>query len=320
MSGWVRIHRGVFDHGLFADEPMSEREAWLWLIAKAAWKDTTHRVGSTMVKVERGSMFVTLRDLQAAWRWKSDTRVRGFLELLEAESMISRAANAGKTQITICNYVSFQDDERTENARKTQEKRTENALKEEVKKLRKEDSSLRSLSSAGEPSIFDEPVLSEAKPSKATPRQALEAAIGQDLAVAVIDHRKAMKKPLTTFAAEMLVKGFQSTADPKAAARMMIERSWVGFKLEWYENELHRQANGSQQGQGSGAGHSPHAARTGSGRREPPSVAEAFARAGGMRSNRAPVSNGHDVLFDPGQPGENQSGVTIDGITGARVH
>lgn len=320
MSGWVRIHRGVFDHGLFADEPMSEREAWLWLIAKAAWKDTTHRVGSAMTKVDRGSMFVTLRDLQAAWRWKSDTRVRGFLELLEAERMILRVVNAGKTQITICNYVTFQDDERTENAQKTQEKRTENALKEEGKKLRKEDSSLRSLSSAGEPSIFDEPVLPEAKPAKVTPRQALEAAIGPELATAVIEHRKAMKKPLTTYAAELLVKGFQSTGDPKAAAKMMIERVWVGFRLEWYKNELHRQANGSQQDQGSGSGRSAHATRTGGGRREPPSVAAAFARAGGVSRDRALVSDGGDVLFDPGSAAETQPGITIDGITGARVH
>jgi len=299
---------------------MSEREAWLWLIAKAAWKDTTHRVGNVVVKVERGSMFMTLRDLQVAWRWKSDKRVRGFLAVLRNERMILIKTDAGKTQVSICNYSEYQDDGRSEDAARTNAGRSEDALKEEGKKLRKEDSSLRSLSSAGEPSIFDEPALPEAKPAKATPRQALEAAVGPELATAVIDHRKALRKPLTTFAAEMLVKGFQSTGDPKAAAKMMIERVWVGFKLEWYENELHRQANGSQQVQGSVASRQAHATRPGGGRREPPSVAAAFARAGGGSRDRAPVSAECGVLFDPSSASETQSGITIDGITGARVH
>ena len=133
MSGWFLVARGVFDHPMFLPEPMTEREAWLWLIARAAWKDTQHRVGGDVVPVPRGSLFCTLRELQAAWGWRSDTRVRAFLGRLENERMIQRETNAGKTQITICNYSRYQVSEREENAEKTHEERTENALKKEGK-------------------------------------------------------------------------------------------------------------------------------------------------------------------------------------------
>ena len=129
MTRWVRVQVSVFDHGLFAASPFSEREAWLWLIAKAAWKETRHRVGSTMVSVPSGSLFVTLRELQDAWGWGSDYRVRTFLKLLKSEEMVTLNANAGKTQITICNYSRYQNPSHEENAAETQSERKENALK-----------------------------------------------------------------------------------------------------------------------------------------------------------------------------------------------
>ncbi|CAN7172914.1 hypothetical protein [Rhizobium leguminosarum] len=136
MSRWIRVQTSIFDHELFFGKEFSELDAWLWLIAKAAWRDTTHRIGSVVIAVPIGSLFTTLRELQRAWRWGSDYRVRSFLKVLENERMIVTNSNAGKTQITICNYKRFQNPERTENADETQpetqEKRTENALKTPV--------------------------------------------------------------------------------------------------------------------------------------------------------------------------------------------
>lgn len=124
MSRWIRVQTAIFDHELFQAEPLTEREAWLWLIAHAAWKDTKHRIGMDLHDVQAGSLFVTLRQLQKEWRWKSDYRVRSFLKLLEKHEMIVQKTNAGKTQVTICNYSYYQEVERTENAAKTQEQRT----------------------------------------------------------------------------------------------------------------------------------------------------------------------------------------------------
>lgn len=143
MSRWVRIDCDIFNHETFTHEPMSEREAWIWLVAKAAWKDTTHRVGSQVCVVPRGSLFTTLRQLQSAWNWGSDGRVRRFLEMIENQRMILRKNDAGKTQITICNYSKFQDGENSDDAtievKTTQERRSDDALKIPVYQDTKED-------------------------------------------------------------------------------------------------------------------------------------------------------------------------------------
>ena len=81
-----------------------------------------------------------------------------------------------------------------------------------------------------------------------TPREILLECLSAEAADGVLAHRKAMRRPLTGRAAQLLVKGFLATADPNAAADMMIARGWQGFKPEWFDNE--RRSNGQQQGQG----------------------------------------------------------------------
>ncbi len=133
MSGFVTIDRSVFGHGFFPKEKMSEREAWIWIIQNAAWKDTQHRVGGKILPVPRGSFMTTLRELQAVFCWKSDTKVRNFLKRLEAERMIERTAcgpkNAPKTHVTICNYEEYQTSGRTKNAPETHRTRHEKRSK-----------------------------------------------------------------------------------------------------------------------------------------------------------------------------------------------
>lgn len=131
MSGWIAISRDLFEHDFFAREPMSEREAWVWMLAKAAWKDTTHRIGSDMVPVPRGSFFCTLRELQSAWGWASDKRVRTFLKRTQEGRMADASAAHGKTHITICNYNQYQNDGRSEDASETQG-RTQNGRTKET--------------------------------------------------------------------------------------------------------------------------------------------------------------------------------------------
>lgn len=138
MSGWVAISRGVFEHEFFARQIMSDREAWLWMIARAAWADTSHKVGPEMVSVPRGAFFCTLRELQSEWMWGSDTRVRNYLKRLETALMIRceivAKGNAQKTQISLCNYEQFQAIERTgnaeKNARETHAKRTKETIEQ----------------------------------------------------------------------------------------------------------------------------------------------------------------------------------------------
>jgi hypothetical protein len=216
VSRWVRIQTDVFEHAVFAREPFTEREAWLWLISKAAWKATKHRVGKSVVDVQVGSVFLTLREMQAAWRWKSDKRVRSFLTMLENEEMIETKTDAGKTQVSICNYSRYQDAERKEDASGTHGGRMADALKTPVHHDTKS-SSLRSEDTR-------------------TPRGELETVLDTERAGAVIDHRKRIGKPLTAHAAKLLADKLARCPDPNFAADEMISNGWQGFKPEWLEN------------------------------------------------------------------------------------
>jgi hypothetical protein len=109
MSRWVRIAVSLFDSDHFPEEPFTEREAWIWIIAHAAWRETSHRIGNAVVPVPVGSFFTTVRNLRDEWKWGSVTKVQTFLKLLQRQDMISVETNTGKSQITVVNYKKYQD-------------------------------------------------------------------------------------------------------------------------------------------------------------------------------------------------------------------
>lgn len=106
-GGYVRIHRSVFSHDLFKDEPFSEREAWIWLLSSASFKPHKMRHNFDMISVGRGQIPTSYRKLKEKWSWGND-RVRKFLDLLENEGMIRRDTGTGFLIITICNYEQYQ--------------------------------------------------------------------------------------------------------------------------------------------------------------------------------------------------------------------
>jgi hypothetical protein len=125
-SGFIVIHRKIFDNPLVRDG--DRFRAWVWLIGEAAWKVRRVRIrsgrGSKLIDLDRGQLSHSLRFFARAWGW-SIKRVRTFLDDLEADEMIvmgegHRKGTQTTTQtgtqkgtdqniITICNYSSYQD-------------------------------------------------------------------------------------------------------------------------------------------------------------------------------------------------------------------
>jgi len=138
MSGFITIERSLWDHPIFARAPMTEREAWIWMIGQAAWAETQHFVGGKSVKIERGSFVLTLREMQSKLMWASDKRVRNYLKKLENCCMIAvqilAEGNAKKTHVTICNYDEYQSKGRSKDANGTQTGRKRDAVKNKVTK------------------------------------------------------------------------------------------------------------------------------------------------------------------------------------------
>ena len=107
MSGFILIHRSIFDHPLFVDEKKCRQAAFEWLLAEAEWQPRDRkRVGNT-VSLERGQLAHSLRYMARAWKWDAST-VQRYLKTLEDEGMIKTDVKHGLTRITICNYDKYQ--------------------------------------------------------------------------------------------------------------------------------------------------------------------------------------------------------------------
>lgn len=107
MSGTVNISRDLWDDTTFKDSEMSQREAWIWMIAEASWKARSRRFGSIEVNLKRGQLAASSRFLAKAFMW-SEPKVRRYLDSLEKRRMVERVTGAGITVITICNYDAYQ--------------------------------------------------------------------------------------------------------------------------------------------------------------------------------------------------------------------
>jgi len=106
-DGFFVVNRGIFNHSFFPSEPYSEREAWIWLIGAAAWKESRIRTSHSMVTIGRGQLMHSERFLATKWKW-SKSRVNRFLFRLESEAMLNRQTDHETGLITICNYDEYQ--------------------------------------------------------------------------------------------------------------------------------------------------------------------------------------------------------------------
>lgn len=223
MSGFITIQRDLWEHELFADGEMTEREAWVWMIAQAAWKDTEHRVGSAVKSVPRGGFMTTLRGLQKAFKWKSDKRVRTFLNMLENEEMIGRTVvgqrNAPKTHVTICNYDEYQTAGRTKDAPKTHRGRTKDAVKEQGNKGTSNSNELQP--------------------------EGVSNVIWADF----VDHRKRKKANITkTAMAGIASQASKAGWSIEKALAECVERGWTSFKADWVKEQNDGQTRLQQRG------------------------------------------------------------------------
>lgn len=117
MSGWIVLARGWRDDEAFDESgPLSEREAWVWLIEKAAWK-TCHRRNAKgeRITVERGQFHTSLRNLSTAFGWGKN-KVSRYLDKLAGFRLIGTVTGQSGCMITICNYAKYQDQKETDEA------------------------------------------------------------------------------------------------------------------------------------------------------------------------------------------------------------
>jgi hypothetical protein len=170
--GVFAIDRGIFDHQIFAPEPYTEREAWIWMIGAAAWKAQRVRVGRHTISLDRGQLAFSTRFLASKFKWSQGKIIR-YLKRLETEAMATTSATREATHITICNYDKYAFGRNTND---TQTETQNDALtvhsrfKEEERKEREEESPTI-VPLKGDPAGDQPKAQSVAKPKRAEKRK-----------------------------------------------------------------------------------------------------------------------------------------------------
>lgn len=106
-GGTFNVSRDLWDDVAFANEPFTEREAWIWLVKEASWKPRERRVGRVVVQTARGQLAQSVRFMAEAWQW-SKSRVHRYLKRLEGRDMLRTESGTGLLVVTICNYDKYQ--------------------------------------------------------------------------------------------------------------------------------------------------------------------------------------------------------------------
>lgn len=105
-KGWICLHRCIVRHWIWQDA--NRFKWWIDLLLRASSEDKKMLFEGVLIECKRGQLITSLNKLATEWMVNRDT-VRRFLDMLESDAMITRKSTHKMTQITICNYDSYQD-------------------------------------------------------------------------------------------------------------------------------------------------------------------------------------------------------------------
>ena len=110
LNGFISLHRSIMLDPLWQEKPFDRARAWAHMLMIAAHQDYVAILGNTRVELKRGDILTSERRLMDVFGW-SKTKVRSFLNYLEADSKVIQKRDHKKTVISICQYDYYQTPE-----------------------------------------------------------------------------------------------------------------------------------------------------------------------------------------------------------------
>lgn len=138
MSGYVKLHRKIFENPLFKTNH-DARHLMMDLLADQAlaWADTVQNWKGKPVVVKRGQAMISIREMSARYGF-SHQRIRTLIKSMVAHSIleINTLPNQGPSLVTLCKYEEYQDQQHTPNTPINTHPTHTQHIKEEVKELK----------------------------------------------------------------------------------------------------------------------------------------------------------------------------------------
>src|SRR5574344_1754785 len=107
MDNFIFLNRCIQSNWLWEDKPFDKGRAWIDMLMLANWKDTKTPYKGEIITCKRGDVNLSITALSERWGW-GRYKTKSFLNLLEADGMITQNCTTHRTTITIENYNKYQ--------------------------------------------------------------------------------------------------------------------------------------------------------------------------------------------------------------------
>lgn len=111
-EGWIKWFRKAEHNDVLKDDRFDKFHAFLYLVEKANIDPVDIPIGNTVLHLERGQMFTSIRKLSKEWNWSLGKTYR-FLGTLCGTHMIHTDSIMNGTLVTIENYSKYQSSRNT---------------------------------------------------------------------------------------------------------------------------------------------------------------------------------------------------------------
>jgi hypothetical protein len=125
MQGWIKVHRKVTEHWLYSAEPYDKFHAWMDLLLLCNRSPAKMMIDGKLMDVDSGELVTSIRFLCDRWKW-SNTKVKRYLDTLQADGMLSVKSDSKKTRLRVLHYAKYQAYGNAKNDTETTQERHRN--------------------------------------------------------------------------------------------------------------------------------------------------------------------------------------------------
>lgn len=219
-TGWISLYRSIKEHWIW-DDPVNLK-MWIDFLMRANHKENKIIIEGQLISIPRGSFITSLKKLATEYG-VSMGKIRHFLEILKNDSMILLNTTHRFTQLTICNYETYQNGQHTESTLNEIRMKSESTLNE----TNNNDNNDNNVNNKREAVLY--PIKEVKKeyfinllPIDAT-QQFIEAWNEW------VDFRREIKKKLTVLTAKKQLTFLFNQPDPIKCINQSIQNGWTGL-------------------------------------------------------------------------------------------
>ena len=109
-NGWVKLHRGLLEHGIFRDAAVLQ--VWMYLLLRASYREQKLAIGRQVIGLQPGQLLYGRKAVSEKLSM-GEGKLRGIMEMLEQCGSIVVESTNRYSVVTIVNWMEYQQGEST---------------------------------------------------------------------------------------------------------------------------------------------------------------------------------------------------------------